>query len=131
MTNDDADTCHLDRFAVFVLPESPRWLVKKGHVQEAVETICRVEDIPEDDPYIQNFRKEILETLALEQSRPFQWKHIFRGDSVQSGRRLLLAWGMYFINQMGGINLVVYYAAFVLETSIGMEHKLSLILGGW
>jgi hypothetical protein len=117
--------------SVFFLPESPRWLAKNGHSEKAIEVIARVENIPDTDPYVQKFRKEIRETIALEESKPFQWKHIFRKDSVQSGRRLLLAWGMYFINQMGGINLVVYYASYVLQTSIGMEHRLSLILGGW
>ncbi|RFU30303.1 hypothetical protein B7463_g6067, partial [Scytalidium lignicola] len=117
-------------FSVFVLPESPRWLAKKGHVQEAIETICRVEDIQESDPYVEKFRKEIMDTIALEKSNPFSWSRIFKKDSVQSGRRLMLAWGMYFINQIGGINLVVYYASYVLQNSIGMEHQLSMVLGG-
>ncbi|OAA59046.1 myo-inositol transporter 1 [Niveomyces insectorum RCEF 264] len=117
-------------FSVFFLPESPRWLAKRGHVKEAVDVICRVEDIPESDPYVQKFHKEIMDTIALEGSRPFRWSRIYKRDTVQTNKRLLLAWGMYFINQMGGINLVVYYASYVLETSIGLEHELSMILGG-
>lgn len=109
-----------------MLPESPRWLV-----DDAVEVICRVEDVPENDQYVQGFRKEIMNSIALEKSNPFWWSNIFKKDSVQSGRRLWLAWGMYFINQVGGINMVVYYASYVLQQNVGMEHQMSLTVGGW
>ncbi|KAL8761476.1 MAG: hypothetical protein Q9194_007687, partial [Teloschistes cf. exilis] len=35
-----------------------------------------------------------------------------------------------FMNQMGGINLVVYYVTSVLEDNVGLTRNLSLILGG-
>jgi hypothetical protein len=36
-----------------------------------------------------------------------RWSQIFKRDEVQTGRRVLLAYGMQFMNQIGGINLVV------------------------
>lgn len=39
----------------------------------------------------------------------FKWRNILKKDPVQTGRRVLLAWGVQFMNQDGSINLVVYY----------------------
>ena len=50
---------------------------------------------------------EILDTIALERkSGEYKWRHLFKRDEVQTGRRVSLAYGMQFMNQMGGINLV-------------------------
>lgn len=37
---------------------------------------------------------------------------------------------MQFMNQMGGINLVVYYVTSVLQENVGLTRNLSLLLGG-
>jgi hypothetical protein len=37
----------------------------------------------------------------------YRWRDIFKRDEVQTGRRVMLAYGIQFMNQMGGINLVV------------------------
>lgn len=41
-----------------------------------------------------------------------RWSQIFKRDEVQTGRRVLLAYGMQFMNQVGGINLVVLVMQF-------------------
>lgn len=61
-----------------------------------------------NDPKVVSQQTEILETLALERKHgEYKWSQIFKRDEVQTGRRILLAYGMQFMNQMGGINLVV------------------------
>lgn len=35
------------------------------------------------------------------------------------------------MNQMGGINLVVYYIPSVLVQNVGLTPRMSQILGGW
>ena len=42
----------------------------------------------------------------------------------------MLAYGMQFMNQAGGINLVVYYVPTALEKSVGLSRNLSLVIGG-
>ena len=62
-----------------------------------------------NDAKVISQQTEILETLALERKTgEYKWSQIFKRDEVQTGRRILLAYGMQFMNQMGGINLVVY-----------------------
>ncbi|KAL5434728.1 hypothetical protein PMIN06_011303 [Paraphaeosphaeria minitans] len=116
---------------VFGLPESPRYLYKHGRSEEALAILCDVYDGTPDDPKIAKENAEILEALKVEQEHgEYKWSQLFKRDKVQTGRRVLLAYGMQFMNQMGGINLVVYYITSVLQLNVGLDRNLSLLLGG-
>jgi hypothetical protein len=91
------------------LPESPRWLFKHDRHDEALEVLCRLDDVTPDDPSVVKQRDEILEALAIEESDGFKWSSLFRPDPLQTGRRVLLAWGMQFMNQMGKHGQLVKY----------------------
>jgi hypothetical protein len=92
---------------VFGLPESPRYCYAKGSKDEALQILCDVYDRTPDHPKIVLEQNEILETLAMEREHgEYKWRNILVRDNVQTGRRVLLAYGMQFMNQVGGINLV-------------------------
>ncbi|RDW67035.1 general substrate transporter-2 [Coleophoma crateriformis] len=124
-------------FAVFVialvfgLPESPRWLYNHDRAEEAVQVLCTIYDKPSTDEVIVHETSQIMEAIELEErTGKFQWRNILKRDSVRTGRRVLLAWGIQFMNQAGGINLVVYYIPSVLVQNVGMSAQLAQILGG-
>ncbi|KAF2713936.1 putative Myo-inositol transporter 1 [Pleomassaria siparia CBS 279.74] len=116
---------------VFGVPESPRYLYRCGRGEEALQILCDVYDGTPDDPKIAKENKEVLEALEIEQANgEYRWSQLLKRDEVQTGRRVLLAYGMQFMNQMGGINLVVYYITSVLQINVGLTRNLSLLLGG-
>jgi predicted MFS family arabinose efflux permease len=116
---------------VFGFLESPRYLYKHGRHEEALQILCDVYDGTPDDLKIAKENREVLEALQLEEEHgEYKWSHLLKKDRVQTGRRVLLAYGAQFMNQMGGINLVVYYITSVLEQNVGLDRNLSLLLGG-
>ncbi|RAL10822.1 putative MFS sugar transporter [Aspergillus homomorphus CBS 101889] len=116
---------------VFGLPESPRYCYKEGRHEEGLQILSDVYGRPKNDPKILAEQEDILEAIAVEtQHGEFQWRNIFKHDGVSTGHRVLLAYGMQFMNQVGGINLVVYFIPTVLNSNVGLSKNLSMILGG-
>lgn len=88
------------------LPESPRWLAKKGDTEKARKTISRLLDKPEDSPEVQGQLNEILEAIALEdeEAKP-SWGEVFTNSTkARNLHRVLLGAGPYMMNQWSGIN---------------------------
>ncbi|CAG8366240.1 unnamed protein product [Penicillium salamii] len=116
---------------VFGLPESPRWLYRHNRPDEALQVLCDIYAMGPDDSKVASESEGIIQAIELETMHgEYKWSQIFKRDEVQTGKRVLLAYGMQFMNQMGGINLVVYYVTSVLEYNVGLSRKLSLLLGG-
>jgi hypothetical protein len=94
------------------LPESPRWLYRHKRPDEALQVLCDVYDMAPDDPKVMSESSGILEAIELETLHgEYKWSQILKRDEVQTGKRVLLAYGIQFMNQMGGINLVVVSSA--------------------
>jgi len=117
---------------VFGVPESPRWLFSKGRDEEAVSVLCEIYGRSPDDEKIVREKTDVLNALNLERIHgEYKWSQLFKRDEVQTGRRVLLAYGMQFMNQIGGINLVVYFVPSALQYNVGLSHNLSLLIGGF
>jgi MFS family permease len=114
---------------VAVLPESPRWLALKDRVPEAQVIISRLLARPLDDPEVLAEVESIVSTVKHEASlNKAGWKEIFSGGKQQNFRRICLGAGASVFQQMGGINVVVYYLPIVLTQSFGFSNRLALIL---
>ncbi|KAH7177042.1 putative Myo-inositol transporter 1 [Dactylonectria macrodidyma] len=115
---------------LFGLPETPRWLMERGRVDEAVEVMCQVYGVGPDDESLLQEKREILEALEIEGEVAFHWSNLFKQDRVQTGWRVCLALMALSFNQWVGINVVVFYIAVVLEDSVGLARQMALIAGG-
>lgn len=79
---------------LFLLPESPRFFVKKGRLDRAAATLARLRDQPVDSAYIQDELAEIVanhevEMSAIPNGNYFQaWFNCFRG-SIFEGKSYL------------------------------------------
>ncbi|BCS23469.1 uncharacterized protein APUU_31694S [Aspergillus puulaauensis] len=118
--------------AVFGLPESPRWLYKHGDREEAINVLSAINDKPVDHPDIIQEMDSIGAALSTEADAEgsVSWTSTFKKDKVSTGYRVFLAWFVQFMDQAGGINLVVYYILTVLQRNVGLEHKTAQIVAG-
>lgn len=87
---------------MFFLPETPRFLIGKGKVDEGLKVLEKVED----PSLVDESFKKIKEEIALEQDS-VGFKELF---SKTWRTPLLIAVGIMFVQQFVGINTVIYYA---------------------
>ncbi|KAM0344519.1 hypothetical protein ACHAPU_007495 [Fusarium lateritium] len=69
-------------------------------------------------------------SMEAESEGSTSWGAIFKKDKVSTRYRVFLAWFVQFMNQAGGINLVVYYILTVLTNNVGLEHRIAQIIAG-
>ncbi|KAG1840905.1 general substrate transporter [Suillus subalutaceus] len=91
------------------LPESPRWLVKRGRNAEAMAVISAMEDKPPTDPEVQRTYYGIREAVAVETSSQGSLRELTTGGRSQNFRRTVIAVVFMIMQQLTGINLVTLW----------------------
>lgn len=92
---------------MFTLPETPRYLILKGHVEEATEVVARLQGkgTPRDDPEVMYMIKQIRTGIEIEsQGGPFRYRELFRGGKTQNLRRIVLCCLVNVMQQFTGNN---------------------------
>lgn len=113
------------------LPESPRWLIAHGHIEEAEQIIADLEAKTIDDAYVITESKEIQWAVQYERENGVSWWDLLRGKSrngTSTIRRLILGAGAQAMQQLAGINVTSYYLPTVLIQSVGLSEKLARLL---
>jgi len=114
---------------LFFMPESPRWLCYKDRYPEAKQIMARLQKKTIDDPQLNQDMKIIVDTIQNEKLiDKVGWTEIFAGGELQNFRRILLGAGTSLMQQLGGINVVVYYLPVILTKSFGFSPRMALIL---
>ncbi|KAJ3855635.1 general substrate transporter [Lentinula lateritia] len=121
-------------FALPILPESPRWLMKAGRPAEALAVISALEDKPHTESTVRTTFHAIKEAVALEgsnidtssSSEKASLSELFTGGRTQNFRRVALGVIIQCFQQ-ASINLITYYATILFER-LGINDVKSRIL---
>ncbi|KAK9458423.1 general substrate transporter [Dipodascopsis uninucleata] len=103
---------------IFLLPESPRYYVKKDRLDDAAAVLARLRGQPRDSEYVQQELTEIVanheyENQLIPQRGYLQsWLHCFSGslrNPSSNLRRTILGTSMQMMQQWTGINFIFYF----------------------
>lgn len=89
-----------------MLTDTPRWLMQKGRRDEARRVAAKLAEVPPNDPAIEAELADIEARLAEERRGP-------GGPSLMSPTvrpALVVAMGLFLLQQLSGINAVIYFA---------------------
>lgn len=103
---------------LFILPESPRYYVKKGRIEDAAKSLAFVRGQPLESEYIKDELAEIVANYEIESALIPETTYIgswfapFRGSLAKGNspiRRTILGTGLQMMQQCTGINFVFYF----------------------
>ncbi|CAI9299535.1 unnamed protein product [Lactuca saligna] len=109
-------------FAIFIIPESPRWLVMQNQVDEARSVLMKTNEM---DSEAEERLSEILASAGAKTGDTAVWRELL--TPTPSVRRMLFTGiGIQCFQQITGIDATVYYSPEILQTA-GLQDKSRLL----
>ena len=116
---------------IAMLPESPRWLAAHGRSEESLLVLRRLRRHTLDDEAIVRLHSDIVRAVEEEAAmNAGSWKTILKADKIHSRRRLFISCGIQAMQQLGGINAIIYYSG-TLFKNVGFSNHLSALMSGF
>jgi SP family sugar:H+ symporter-like MFS transporter len=110
---------------LFLLPESPRYYVKKQQLEKAAKALGRVRGQPSDSAYIVDELAEIQANFEYEMSvGEVSWLGMFSGGITNRNsniRKLFIGVTLQMMQQWTGVNFIFYFSTSFF-TSIGIKN---------
>nr|ARU07967.1 putative glucose transporter-3715 [Aureobasidium melanogenum] len=111
---------------LLILPETPRFYIKKGKHAEAARALSKLRRLPTDHPAVEEELAEITANHEYELSLgQASYADCFKGNL---GKRLATGCGLQALQQLTGVNFIFYYGtSFFKQSGIGNGFTISLI----
>ncbi|GLA67361.1 hypothetical protein AtubIFM55763_006074 [Aspergillus tubingensis] len=104
----------------------PRWLIKKGRIDDARNVLAMLRDESVDSPGIVHQIEEI--ETSLQETGQGSFKDIFRNGPARFANRAFIAVSLQMGQQICGANAITFYQSTIFETYLGMDGTLSLLM---
>lgn len=114
---------------LLVLPETPRYLIKRGHKEAAAISLSRLRRLDRLHPALVEELAEIEANHEYEMALgPDSYKDIIFG-TPHLGRRTLTGCGLQMLQQLTGVNFIMYYGTtFFTGAGISNSFLISMII---
>ncbi|EFQ35535.1 hypothetical protein CGRA01v4_10847 [Colletotrichum graminicola] len=116
--------------SIYLLPESPRWLVMKGRTEQARAIISAFRGLPEDSMEVMAEVAGIEHSLEDTSQKAAKLSDVLKMGNDKLAYRFGLCILLQFYQQMSGSNLVSVYAPILFQQNLGMKPEASKALAG-
>lgn len=99
---------------IYFLSDTPRWLAMRGRSDEARAALATMREKPATDPQVSAEFEEIRSAAADDLGRKARLSDLV---TPRVKPALIVAMGLFLLQQLSGINAVIYYAPTVFELS--------------
>lgn len=106
--------CSIFLVLLFMVPQSPRWLVMKGRIKEAKDVLVKIHG----EELANTELKDIQNSMNAEEDQSFGL--VFKKSFLPI---VLIGSALSVLQQLTGINAVLYYGADIFEKALGFGQE--------